>query len=526
MISNNPLHSTQRPANRRRGAALLWALVAVVIISSFAFGITTYATSHVSLAKGQANAEAALDLADAAIIWELNKMSRRDFDNTVVVDNFDSPYSGVLPGLAHLTAPTGGYGIVGNDPAGAVDVFVSNINSNGNWVAPNFFKITATGKIFTNAAGTNYVTRTVEARGRGVTPTDLYAAYGYHTLNLTGTSLTVLEQSADMARFVACAGTITLPPTVNTGGSVLLDQTNGVDAIWNGARPNVDWLYSKSTAIVPIVRAYADKILVQQGITGEANSIAYLSDPTHNDNDAFDNGGGVGTRATLGGAITRVTSLGTPARINASTWGANDVVVIRGRSDLWGGLPRGSNIYLEELSVPAGKTLEIQSGLEGTELHGPVRIFIGPLDSTATGQQINFTQGNLLVNRGDRDSFVIYNATNSPVQISSGMTMADQYGQQGFCGTIFSLNHQGSTMWGDVTLTGDLTILGSIMAYNLSHSGGTLTFGARLSQSFPYPQGVDATTSLGRIVLFYRLVRTPLIGYEERARLSAQSSER
>src|SRR5690349_5777153 len=72
---------------RESGMVLVFALIAVLILSVIMLGITTAATTHYTLARTQVDQAAALDVAEAGVHYEINKMTRREYDPRVFVDN-------------------------------------------------------------------------------------------------------------------------------------------------------------------------------------------------------------------------------------------------------------------------------------------------------------------------------------------------------------------------------------------------------------------------------------------------------
>src|SRR5579872_6463835 len=69
-----------RRGRSERGAALMLALAATLIISLIIFGIATSTTQDYILAHAQKDSASALNAAEAALNWELNKMSRLQYD--------------------------------------------------------------------------------------------------------------------------------------------------------------------------------------------------------------------------------------------------------------------------------------------------------------------------------------------------------------------------------------------------------------------------------------------------------------
>src|SRR5437016_1071666 len=71
----------RRSRSRRseRGAALLFALAAVLIIALLVFGVSFSATEDYTLAHTQMDAASALNTAEAGLTWEMVKLARLQF---------------------------------------------------------------------------------------------------------------------------------------------------------------------------------------------------------------------------------------------------------------------------------------------------------------------------------------------------------------------------------------------------------------------------------------------------------------
>src|SRR5438105_1922288 len=73
-----------RRINRQRGFALITTIFFIMIISVLLAGVSKFATSHQIEASIDANTAKALDIAEAGINFEMNKISR----NYLVADQF------------------------------------------------------------------------------------------------------------------------------------------------------------------------------------------------------------------------------------------------------------------------------------------------------------------------------------------------------------------------------------------------------------------------------------------------------
>src|SRR2546423_9635084 len=81
-----------RARRRERGAALLFALAAVIIVALLVFGVTLSATQDYTLVNTQMDAASALNTAEAGLTWELNKISRLQYDASLSPDVRSTPY--------------------------------------------------------------------------------------------------------------------------------------------------------------------------------------------------------------------------------------------------------------------------------------------------------------------------------------------------------------------------------------------------------------------------------------------------
>src|SRR2546423_909067 len=93
-----------RPLVRRsqRGAALLFALAAVLIIALLVFGVSFSATQDYTLAHTQMDAATALNTAEAGLTWEAVQLSPLQYDSSRSPDVGAAPYGG--PPRTHATA--------------------------------------------------------------------------------------------------------------------------------------------------------------------------------------------------------------------------------------------------------------------------------------------------------------------------------------------------------------------------------------------------------------------------------------
>src|SRR5438132_1244006 len=129
--------------NSERGAALLFALAVVLIVALLVFGVTVSATQDYSLVNTQMDSASALNTAEAGLTWELNKLSRLQYDSSLSPDVGAAKYIGELPSdLNGFAGPR-----VAGAPTvpGTVSVYVTDSSNSPTWTAPNYGVIVSTG---------------------------------------------------------------------------------------------------------------------------------------------------------------------------------------------------------------------------------------------------------------------------------------------------------------------------------------------------------------------------------------------
>jgi hypothetical protein len=173
------------PRHRRalRGAALLYALVAVLIISIIILGVGRLVGQHFQLEETAQGYSRALYLAEAAANWQLNRMSRCDLDGDHspppgridfdTIANTNSHYFSETSDALRsdeLNAPAG------NMP-GSVEVWTQNIDITSDWKPGQDFDLYAVG---TDAA--TGIKRAISFRGQGTGLAERYVLFGQKSI--------------------------------------------------------------------------------------------------------------------------------------------------------------------------------------------------------------------------------------------------------------------------------------------------------------------------------------------------------
>jgi hypothetical protein len=496
---------------KERGGALLFALATVLILSVLSWGLATLATQHQVLAQRQKDYVAALDVAEAALNWELSKMSRLQYDPTIVIDgppgSSPPPFSGPLPNAAPGPYVNGAPAILGRATVYVTDVgFIPYP-----WTPRYPFKIYASGTV-------NGVTRTIQAGGAPVFLSDLYTLYGVNQLAINSGSTYI---SGD----VGTAGTATVTPGATLQGTAVINAPDPT-AAWVGTLPSWDWLAAPSSTPLPTIDKAAFFTL------GISDPIAYFK--THNDNDTW-----IKVRDTTGALhpVQWKDSNGNPLphdQITPELFAANKhpapgktmlSLVLMGNptKPVGSSVPLGSNFYLEKLQLPANGMLEIQNGSEvsvSPSLQcGAVRIWLGPKDlaTAPPAQKFELIDGTLLLRDDsvprippiqqmpgapDPRRFWIYQGSRTPLRLGGRLVIWDNSRVllSPFAGCIYGYNYDSSTGqgWGTVQLEGSLSLKGSIVAWNLVQDPNS-----QLSASGPGPP--SASPDLQTFILYYRL---------------------
>ena len=458
---------------RERGAALVFSLVAVAIVALLVAGMSSLAVQDFTGATAQRSAEAALNAAEAALNWELSKMSRFAATGAGSVDIHPNVYEGPL-------ANAGAVGVEGAPSIpGQVSVAVRNAAGGATWTPPGDAIVSATGTV-------NGVSRYLTALCGPVGLLQTYTLYGISALDLDG--------QIAIRGLVGCAGRLSASVAASLDGTVVFEGYNGNPGMWTGPNPGWDQLIAPVSFSFPTVRQIAARALAILGAPSN-DPIAALA--AANDNETR-----IRARDASGALVavrwTKRTGEALPRnRIDRALFDANDpttsgqplrALVLEGRGDL---LPnhkqRGSNFYLERLEIPDGRTLEVLN--DGSAGYGPVRLWLGPEGSSSDAVWFRFTGGALLV--ADTDStrrleadpvrFVVYNATRRPIEVDRMAAATDAVGNAGLYGSLFAYNADAGGAYGSIELGPQqgVALRGSVVAWSLRKRGAAVD--ARLS---------------------------------------------
>jgi hypothetical protein len=492
------------------------ALAAVVILSSLVAGLATLSMQHGALSVRASAHAAALDIAEQAAMWELNKLSRSAAGESVTIDPPSSPYTADSAN-AYTTV-----GSVPDNPSGSFTVFTAtdpktttwmSAGSLSAWSPPNDFLIRASGTVAGDSSASN-VTRVVQATGFAVGPEGLYNLYGVNRLQIDGAAITAAGgttrlQFGTAGTMQANAGGRTILDSLKGTATIHLDRWNGTQAAWSGTAAG-DVLNTRWNCPLPTVQDIAEKTLTTRGIAIVGTAVGTLSSVNNNLTHIFVRDASGNLSPINWG--TEPTNAITPALFAAnSITDSTKRIVLVGDSGALGSYRRGSDFYFTNIDLPSWGVLEIQNGVETSAsppagvsaLNGPVRIWLGP--EGGSGSAINLTQGTILTHYADnaattdRHGFHIYNASAKRLNIGgSAFTARSVSGITGLFGGIYAYNLGSSgTNYGEVWITGDLNAAGGIVAWDTRHSAGTLTIRGR--------SAADINTNGDLYVLFYRL---------------------
>jgi hypothetical protein len=490
-----------RSSRSERGAALVFALAAVLITSFLIFGVSQLCTQDNILSQRQQDAAASLNAAEAAFNWELGKVTRWSLNPTLGgngPDQIGSPYTGPIPGV------NGGPGV-----QGTVTVYVES-SGGADWVPPGPGVIVA-------SATVNGITRTVAAGINGVSACNAATLYGVNTLTLNGAN--VFLQGT-----IGTAGTCTVGAAGSLNGTVEFDKKNGIQGNWGGAAPAWDWVYAPLETPFPTVNQIAMHAVPLWPMVVTKPPYNTVTDPplgyfrVGSDNAAW-----IKARGSDGNLYPITWPAGDPqhVRLDDALFAANtdpkpsdpkvklqSIVLIGNGTKRPDGFRKGSNFYFEYIELTGQNTLEIQNNSYDTTLWatgcGPVRLWLGPGGSAPVpGAKFDFLDGNLLVDWNDPSTetdpgaFILYNASRTPIRL--GKCRAQDTAtpaHQGFYGSIYSYNADAGGEYGSVEIRDNFTLRGSIVARDLAQTGGVLD--ARL------PSNAGSSTDFIKYVLFYR----------------------
>ncbi|HZO87172.1 MAG TPA: hypothetical protein VFB38_02455 [Chthonomonadaceae bacterium] len=181
-----------RKPGRQRGAALMFALAAVLITMTVIAGMFIFVGSHVNLAETQRNASRVIHIAEAGANWQLNQMSRclppghpGGIPGYMTYDQFQAANSDRFNGAGSPVQFADYNNIANEDSAdpnnpahfqGAFRTFTVTLDGQNAWQPPNAFKVISIGE-----DPITHVQRAVSFNGL---PVNLYTRYVLFATNL------------------------------------------------------------------------------------------------------------------------------------------------------------------------------------------------------------------------------------------------------------------------------------------------------------------------------------------------------
>ncbi len=392
-----------------RGMALALALVAILIISILLAGIMLLSVTHYSLSNTNNDYANALNLAEAGINWELNKISR----DAALADN--TPFSVEFP------AGSGRF----------FEVYVRDYETGGIWVPPADLWVISTGTV-------DGVSRTVRVRARGHSlfgPEGPYALFGIKELRVGG-NLTA----------IGAAGTNGL---VNvTGTSVVLDgnffycgETAGGDDV--SVVTTGDIMHATLSENFPTVNELANlRALSEYGIA-TLEGIDFFSNPAYNNNPGMKYIDADGQTRT----ISDDPSLPTPTMLDKDLFlSLNTDTIILDPGDY----------CFQRLELPANRNIIVNSDL------GEVNVWLGAEAAEGKDDSIN---GTMEFAGHDITKFHLYEGSKRTLKLSGTMDFwGSVYAYNGPDDT--------GSYYGTIVLLGDGNIWGPVIGYEVAKASG------------------------------------------------------
>lgn len=264
----------KRGRRARYGGAFIGALAFLVIIAMLIAGLSKLAASHRLRVITEADYAAALDIAEAGINFEIQKINADD----TTADQKSSPYSGTL-------AP------------GSFSVYCADKTTGGVWTPKTDLYIYSTGKV-------RKVSRTVRIAVRytaGSSGSADYGMFGIEYLVTKGTAATI-NGNVGTNGYMTFSG----KPTIN--GTV---EFNGPTSDWQGKAPTGYTVVHNSEPVVwPTVDSLADAAFPGGGLTWLAsNNDNALASPTITSTYISMNKGTLTFKGKAGGANYYLTGL-------------------------------------------------------------------------------------------------------------------------------------------------------------------------------------------------------------------------
>jgi len=433
----------------QRGMAFILALVGVVVISILLAGILLLVASHLSLTHTNSCYANALNLAEAGINWELNKISQN-------------------PAWADTTPVTQVF------PAGSNRSFRVHIEaypSGGTWVPPGSFWVVSTGTV-------DGVSRTVRVVARGYGLHGLYALFGIDTLAVGGNA--AINGATGTNGIVNVNGNPSFNGNFWYCGSATGDPVMPI--------PPGETFHSPLAVDWPTVDTLANQRALEMHQVVEA-AMMYTYDEgvdffkTHNNNGSIVDIAGdpvsiVGYKLDQA-AFQQLPKDPNPYLEDGVTpnplYGKN--VIVLGPGDY----------YFEAMDVQGNNGLKIDTA------GGVVNIWLGPADR---GGGMDFVNGGcMFFTSHDTSRFHLYQGSKRTLQLTGTMD---------FYGNVYAYNgpDKFGQYYGTIKILGDGNIWGSVIGYDVDKTTGSAVI------NFPSdggigPGGGGPTPGPGEPILFY-----------------------
>ncbi len=488
-----------------RGAALIFALVVVLISSLFILAMGTFALQHLYLEQTESDYGTALYSAEAALNYELNKISRDPYQISGPTCAADNTSAGAYNGtLSNAPCSTVAFPNPSNDP---VKVYVTHSDGVDPWLPGSNMIVWASGTH-------NGVSRRIEAFAGPEGLGDTYAIYGASSLTLNST--------ATINGNIGTAGTLTNNGLTSLNGTCFLETSS---AAYNGVTPSWDTLRLPNATPWPTVSSVISTVFPES--SGYPDPITYIAG--HNDDFRTISPGitSIMSRDASGNLApfdTQHFSASDPA-LNSTVFSDNHhwIVLIGDGSTAPNGMTRGSTLYFTHISLGPQDTLEILNNLPSGypdstgAFHGPVRIIVGPSGGTSTSPVIDLTKGNLITHDPHAAALTLYNATAGTAKLGDAVvtTMNDFNPSGGVQNVLpiilYAYNGPTDPSTLGIHVVGNLNLWGSLVADRIMVNGGNMTVtGNNPNQS----QISDSRQYIVRyIIKSFWLERNPLANY-------------
>jgi hypothetical protein len=422
--------------------AFILALAAVLIISMLLGGILLLGVSHFSLTHTNSSYANALNLAEAGINWELNKISQ----NPASADS--TPVTQVFPPGSNRS----------------FRVHIEAYPSGGTWVPPSPFWVTSTGTV-------DGVSRTVRVVASGIGLAGLYALFGIDTLNVGGSAaingasgtngvVNVNGQPSFNGNFVYCGTATGGPVTPVPPGEVFREPLR------------IDW---------PTVNELANQRAAEKYGLTTTQGVDFFA--TRNDNAQLKDTAGQPISIVQykldQSAFKKVVKDPNPYLEDGITpnplYGMN--VIVLGPGDY----------YFESMDVQGNNGLRIDTA------SGIVNIWLGPAGGGGGTDFIN--GGCMFFTSHDPSHFHLYQGSKRDLQLTGTMD---------FYGNVYAYNgpDKFGQYYGTIKILGDGNMWGSVIGYDVQKTTGSavITFPSSGGMG---PGGAGPGPAPGEPILFY-----------------------